>query len=170
MGIATMVADSQRREPPALFLPGMPCQRVLCWVGLHDEPDHAVPVARALAAQSRGQCHLVLCLDAPSPLTPELITRAKRELAALYGDEARTIVLPGRPVREVARYARNHEMDLVVMGEQASEVERRCGERFADLSPCTVMILLRPASALQLRASSNRGDGAPASTNSFPER
>lgn len=160
-----MVADHSH-EPHGYWLPGMPRQRILCWVGLHDEPDCAVPVARTLASQSRGECHLVLCLDNPSPLTPELIDRAKRELAALYGDESRTIVLPGRPVREVARYARNYEMDLVVMGEQASAVEHRCGERIADLAPCTVMILLRPHRAVRPDPAPRQG----AFPTSSPER
>ena len=151
-----MVADPHGPAPTALCLPGMPCQRVLCWVGLYDEPDGVVPVAQALAEHHAGQCHVVMCLDAPSPLTPALITRAERELAALYGEDARTIVLPGRPVKEVARYARNHEMDLLVMGEQAAAVERRCGERIADRAPCTVMILLQPPRPAHPRSTPGR--------------
>ena len=126
----------------------------------------AVPLARALASLSDGQCRVILGLDAPSPLTPELITKAERDLAVLYGDAARIIVLPGRPVREVARYARNHDMDLVVMGEQASAVERRCGERVADLAPCAVMILLGPAESNRRRSPAPDG----AIPTSHPER
>jgi len=155
----------QSRAPPLLapavqgagaamaeFLPGICCQRVLCWVGYLHERDPVVEVAQALARAGNGRCELVLGLDAPrrldqvpaGPLTPELIGQAERRLGQLYGSASRTMVLPGHPVREVRRYARNQRADLIVMGLQALQVEQSCGERLADEAPCPIMILLRP--------------------------
>lgn len=138
-------------------IPGLKCDRVLCWVNSSDEPDDVVPVAKALAAESAGACHVVMCLDtlkrgggksgaltASAPLTPKIISTAGRRLAELYGDHVRTLVLPGDPVREIRRYARNHRMDLVVLGGQGLDAERICGERLCDDAPCAVMILVLP--------------------------
>lgn len=79
-----------------------------------------------------------------TPLTPEVIIRAERKLSKLYGTEVSTMVLPGHPVQEVRRYARNHGVDLIVIGEQGVLLEQTYGVRMADRAPCTVMILLPP--------------------------
>ena len=99
---------------------------------------------------------MVMGLDSPArfgerqgravqgPLTPEAINKAERQLAQLYRDQPHIMVLPGHPVAEVRRYARNHNIDLIVMGEQAASIEQRYGERLADQCHCAVMILLPP--------------------------
>ncbi len=156
-----MSNGSDVRHGAGAPLPGLRCGTVLCWVGSADAEDPIVPLARALAAQAQGQCHLVMGLDSPlqvgdrgsgdgvglggqAPLTPELIGKAERKLAELYGHELRTMVLPGHPIVEVRRYARRHGVELIVMGQQALETERRYGERLCDSAPCTVMILAPP--------------------------
>jgi len=141
------------------LLPGVPCRKVLCWVESVVEEDRVVRVAQALAALGRGVCHVVMGLDSPrrldpppengdstprAPLPPELIGRADSQLAALYGRGVATMVLPGHPVEEVRRFARNRGVDLVVIGAQGLAVEREYDARVADDPPCAVMTLVLP--------------------------
>ena len=135
---------------------GVRQETVLSWVGATGDADPSVEVAAALARHWGGKCHVVAGLDvtrepgtlAPqAPLTPEVIGRAEKRLAELYGDSVHTMVLPGHGVHEVRRYARIHNVGLVVMGEQALAVERSYGEAFVDEAPCTVMIIVPPAPA-----------------------
>ena len=136
------------------LLPGISYNAVLCWVGNQFQSDPAVRVARGLAALSGGTCTVVLGLDSPlnrtpaggdarTPLTPEVISRTGSQLAGLYGADAHTIVLPGHPVKEVRRYARNNNVDLVVLGHQALRVQKNYGEKLTP--PCSMMILVHPA-------------------------
>jgi len=147
------------------------CSRVLCWVRSTEKPDSAVPLAQALARLHKGECHVVMSLDIPSgipdgtpsgipdgapsgthslsgrctPLTPEIINRAKQELANLYGDDVFTLVLPGHPITEITRYARNKKVKLIIVGEQGLAAEQDYGQRLCDDAPCAVMTLFRPA-------------------------
>ena len=75
------------------------------------------------------------------PLTPEIINAAKQKLSALYGDDVFTLVLPGHPIAEINRYARNKQMSLIVVGEQGLAVERDYGQCLSEDAPCTVMTL-----------------------------
>jgi hypothetical protein len=130
------------------------CSRVLCWVCSSEKPDSAVPLAQALARLHRGECHVVMSLDAPSgtysasarsaPLTPEIINRAKQELGRLYSDDVFTLVLPGHPIAEIKRYARNKKVSLIVVGEQGLAAERDYGQKLCDDAPCAVMTLFIP--------------------------
>lgn len=149
---------------PLDLLPGVCCQTILCWVGSHDEQDGVVAVAAALARHGGGSLQVVMGLDSPhrfnddgggpvTPLTPEVIARAERRLARLYGDGARTMVLPGHPVAEVRRYARNHRVDLIVMGSQALQVEESYGERLFEQAPCPVLILVKPGGSTKTSSS-----------------
>jgi len=83
--------------------------------------------------------------EARTPLTPPVIARVGRRLADLYGPDVPTLVLPGHPVKEVRRYAQNHSVDLIVMGQQALRIEQNYGEKLAAHAPCTVMIVIPPA-------------------------
>jgi len=149
------MANDRLEQDLAQLLPGIQCDEVLCWVASTEEPDSAVQVGRALARGSGGRCHVVAGLDTsrgPSsgqerqpPITPETISRANRRLSKLYGEEVVTMALPGHCITEVRRYARSHQVTLVVMGEQALEVERKYGESLCDQAPCTLMIIVPPA-------------------------
>lgn len=154
--ICTMITSRQAMHSELSF------KAVVCWVGSQFSPDPAVQIARSLAALGGGTCSVVMGLDSPrdqrtghTPLTPEVISRAARKLADLYGPDAHTTVLPGHPVREVRRYAQNHDVDLVVLGSQALSVQNNYHEELSP--PCTVMILLQP-------------DPDPANTKSQKER
>ena len=137
-------------------LPGVKCEKVICWVGSTDAPDRVVEVAKSFAAIGGEPCHVVMCLnpggrDGPrdrrgrAPLTPELICSAGDRLKGLYGSEVYTVVLPGYPVTEIRRYATNHHADLIVIGEQGRKVERECGEQLMDTAPCAVLNLALPS-------------------------
>jgi len=129
-------------------------RRILCWVSSTDKPDAAVPLARILARMHKGECHVVMSLDAPHrldqaegrsiPLTPEIINAAKQKLANLYGEDVFTLVLPGHPVAEIKRYARNKHVSLIIVGEQGLAVERDYGQSLCDDAPCAVMTLYQP--------------------------
>ena len=118
-------------------------------------------MGQALAAQGQGTCQVVMVLDstldmrsptrpkARTPLTPEVIARAGRKLADLYGPDISTLVLPGNPVKEVRRFAQNHSVDLIVMSQQALRIEQNYGEKLAAHAPCTVMIVIPPTSESQ---------------------
>jgi len=126
-----------------------------------------VELGRALTGGTESACHVVLGLDSPHrvpgparpeksrlqrgasggeparlPLTPEVIGSAERHLAELYDGGVKTMVLPGNPVIEIRRYARRHRIDLIIMGPQALEAERRVGERLLESAPCTLLILV----------------------------
>lgn len=148
-------------SPGTPLLPGLTCERVLCWVDLLDREEPIVELGRALTAGAEDACHVVLGLDSPHrvsgaaqpetggeqarlPLTPEVIGRAERRLGELYGRGVKTMVLPGNPVVEVRRYARRHHVDLIIMGAPALAVERRMGEQLLDNAPCTILILVSP--------------------------
>ncbi len=149
------MAPRSQEQSIARLLPGIQCDEVLCWVGSTEEPDSAVQIGRALAQTTGGRCHVVAGLDTPqraddgqqrqAPLTPETISRANRRLSKLYGEDVVTMALPGHSISEVRRYARSHHVTLVVMGEQALEVERKYGESLCDQAPCTLMIIVPPA-------------------------
>lgn len=137
------------------LLPGLTCERVLCWVDSLDSEEPTVELGRALTGGVAGACHVVLGLDSPhrvpgparpekAPLTPEVIGRAERRLSEIYGQGVKTMVLPGNPVAEVRRYARRHRVDLIIMGGPALEVERRVGEQLLENAPCTILILVPP--------------------------
>ncbi len=136
-------------------LPGLACQRVLCWVDSTEQPDRVVRVARALARPVSGRCQVVMCLDAacqepgsrPSPLTPERIGQTECQLADLYGSGVASMVLPGHPVTEIRRFARNNQVDLIVMGEQGLALEQLYGQRLLEDPPCPVLVLAWPKSA-----------------------
>ena len=110
----------------------------------------------ACSLVGREACEVVMCLDAPHrldarrgadgqrvrPLTPEVIMSAERSLQRLYGPDTRTMVLPGHPVSEIRRFARNQSVDLIVMGEQAHAIEKEFGERLVDDAPCAVLSLV----------------------------
>ena len=125
---------------------GNDLKNVLCWVDSTDRQDWIVKVGKALSDSCQGRCHAVMGLDCPSrvsgssakpakpgraPLTPEIIALAGKRL-------------PGHPVAEIRRYARTRKVDLIIMGEQALQVERAYGERLIENAPCTVMILATP--------------------------
>jgi nucleotide-binding universal stress UspA family protein len=142
------------------LLPGLACERVLCWIESLEQEEPTVELGRALTANAAGACHVVLGLDSPqrvpgldrpekAPLTPEVIARAEWWLGELYGKGVRTMVLPGNPVAEVRRYARRHQIDLIIMGAPALEVERRIGERLLDNAPCTILILIPPKPSVE---------------------
>ena len=127
--------------------------RILCWVCSSEHCDPAVALAQALARMHKGECHVVMSLDTPHvwqhsaersiPLTPEIINDAKQKLAALYGDDVFTLVLPGDPITEIKRYARNKQMSLILVGEQGQAVERDYGQSLCEDAPCPVMTLLQ---------------------------
>ncbi|MDJ0764904.1 MAG: hypothetical protein QNJ97_18120 [Myxococcota bacterium] len=137
---------------------GLDFKKVLCWVNSTRIKDSVVALAKSLAATCNGKCHVVMGLDCPSrdrnqlpsngpgqlPLTPEVIGRAETELAALYGEDAHTMVLPGHPIAEVRRYARTQAMDIIAVGDQGLAVERAYGERLCDNAPCAVVVLMMP--------------------------
>jgi len=134
-------------------------RRILCWVCSAEKPDSAVPLARTLARMHSGECHIVMSLDAPPrihspsgrsvPLTPEIINEAKQKLATLYGEDVFTLVLPGHPVAEIKRYARNKHVSLIIVGEQGLAAERDYGQSLCDDAPCTVMTLFQPTPSVE---------------------
>ena len=143
------------------------CSKILCWVGSTEKPDSAVPLAQVLARLHKGECHVVMSLDIPNgipggtpsgnhspsgrctPLTPEIINRAKQELAHLYGDDVFTLVLPGHPITEIKRYARNKKVKLIIVGEQGLAAEREYGQKLCDDAPCTVLTLFIPTPRIE---------------------
>jgi nucleotide-binding universal stress UspA family protein len=135
-----MITNLENLEP----LAGFNCEQILCWVGSAMEPDKIVQVAKSLAKQSSGVFQVVMCLDAGknTPLTPELISQTARNLSRLYGENVPTMVLPGNPLSEIKRYAKNNSVDLIVMGEQGLDIEQEYDQRLIDDAPCAILILI----------------------------
>ena len=132
--------SSEHFEP----LAGYRCEQILCWVASSMEADIIVQVAKSLAKQSSGLFQVVMCLDAKktTPLTPELISQTTRNLSSLYGEGVPTMVLPGNPLSEIKRYAKNNSVDLIVMGKQGLAIEQEYGQRLIDDAPCAILILI----------------------------
>jgi len=138
----------------ALSSLGLDCNNVLCWVDSTSDSDRVVTLARNLSAGTHSVCRVVKCLDAaclepggrPAPLTPEKIEQTEKRLAELYGDEVASMVLPGHPISEMRRFARNNGVDLIVMGEQSLALENQYGQRLIEDPPCAVMVLVFPNS------------------------
>ena len=135
-------------------LHGMKCEKVVCWVNSVDEAEPMVEVAKTFAAIGVEPCHVVMCLEPDSsttgrrtcaPLTPEMICEAKDRLKELYGGDVHTVVLPGHPLTEIRRYARNHHVDLIVVGRQGTGVEINSGERLQGGLSCAVLTLILPS-------------------------
>ena len=136
--------------------------RCVCWVASTGEVDAAVALARELGRPN--PCHVVLCLDSPDrlrpgrasgtrrrgPLTPELIGRATSLLRSLYGPDTEAMVLPGEPLAEIRRYVRTHDINLVVMGEQALTLESEYDARLIDDPPCPVLVFVDPTRSNQV--------------------
>ncbi len=78
------------------------------------------------------------------PLTPEVIARTESQLQELYGDRVSVMVLPGNPITEIRRYARNKKMDLICIGNQALAVETVYGQRLTEDAPCPVIVFFAP--------------------------
>lgn len=133
-------------------------RRVLLWVNSARQVDAALPIALLLARRGSGILHVVMGLDSPhryrpgsagrpEPLTPQVIERVCTALADLYGDvggetvEVHTMVLPGHPVEEIRRYARRHQIEVVVMGEQALDAEEAFGDHLLREAPCPVVLV-----------------------------
>lgn len=147
-----MAADAQQDVLDTLL--GLRVDRCLCWVASLKEPEAVFPLACALADSRR--CQVVLGLDSPhrinstgeaapekkKPLTPEVIMTAEVRLRQLYGEECGTVVLPGHPIRELRRYAIRNRIDLIVMGQQAIDIEREYNERVVDDAPCNILCLI----------------------------
>jgi len=138
-------------------------RRILCWVCSMEKTDSTVPLAQTLARMHKGECPVVMSLDAPPrihatskrriPLTPEIINEAKQKLATLYGEDVFTLVLPGHPVTEIKRYARNKHMSLIIVGEQGLAAERDYGQSLCDDAPCVVMTLFQPTPLVEKETS-----------------
>jgi nucleotide-binding universal stress UspA family protein len=140
------------------IMQGAPFKDVLCWVNSSEKRDWIVKIGRIIADSCEGRCHIVMCLDTSSPigtqgsskesirrpLTPEVISQAGGKLRKLYKGEYHTMVLPGHPIAEIRRYALTRKMGLIVMGEQALDVEAAYGERLSDDVSCQMMILVKP--------------------------
>lgn len=156
-------------------LPGVRCEKVLCWVDSTTVPDQVVRVARLFAAIGGEPCHVVMCLnpgigDFPSdclsqglraPLTPEVIADAAEGLQKLYGNDVHTMILPGHPVTEIRRYAVNHRVDLIVVGGQGLALERACGQRLCDDAPCAMVTLVLPEGERGEAPAPGRGQATP---------
>ena len=153
MNVHYLSGEASLRKLSELFR----CNNVLCLVNSISEQEKAVGVAKSLAACSSGICKVVMCLDAPrltsrgdkglgkhAPLTPEVIGKTEHKLSELYGKDVSSMVLPGHPVTEIRRYARNNGVDLIVIGEQGMALERKYNERICDDVPCVVMMLSFP--------------------------
>ena len=91
-------------------------------------------------SQSDGKDHR----GANAPLTPEVIAQTESKLAALYGDAVNIMVLPGNPIAEIRRFARNKKMDLIIMGNSACSVEQAYREELREKASCPVMKLYFP--------------------------
>ena len=149
-----MVTEAQQNILDTFL--GLKVDRCLCWVASLKEAEAVFPLACALV--NTRQCQVVMGLDSPhridstgeaapkkkKPLTPEVIMTAEVRLKQLYGEECGTVVLPGHPIRELRRYAIRNRIDLIVMGQQAIDIEREYNERVVDDAPCTILCLIVP--------------------------
>lgn len=175
MNAAPMTTNVTQKHSSSINLPrGMSLRKVMCWVNSTLEADWIVQIAKSLVSAYNGDCQVVMCMDRPTstlrtagshpsgqtPLTPELLALAGQKLSEMYGEDVRTMVLPGHPITEIRRYARTQQVDLIVMGEQALALEKVYGERLFDDAPCTVMLLVTPGS--QKNPSNGHRDQDPA--------
>lgn len=106
--------------------------------------DRAGAVARELARQAGARMHVVHVV--PPVTSPGQARQLLADLGGSLGPEERveTALLAGRPAREIVRYAREREIDLIVLGTHGRTGVTRVilgsvAEAVVRLAPCPVL-------------------------------
>ncbi len=118
-------------------------------VFLHDSPSDSAALAYAGAIADHAQTEQVLCIHVHEPThedeEPDPKDFEKHVLGQLPDNIAQktTVELhPGTGVREILRGARDHELDLVIVGRRLPSEQLGIGSAFARLArkaPCHVL-------------------------------
>lgn len=141
--------------------------RILLPTDLSDYASHARPYAAALASTYGASLHLIYVVDthwtgplasAEFPGQIEDALRNNREAgekalqalrAELEGLDVRTEVLVGAPHVEIVRYARRHEIDLIVLATRgrtglAHALIGSVAEKVVQMAACPVLTVKHP--------------------------
>lgn len=120
----------------------MQIQQVLLPTDFSSAAAAAADVARAMAGDLRARMHVVHVVP---PLTDPVYEaeRLERETARL-GISCESALLRGRPAAEVLRYAREHGIDLIVVGTHGRTglshlLLGSVAEEIVRLAPCLVL-------------------------------
>ncbi len=160
-------ADMQQAQGPIRPQPVAPARQairhILCPVDFSRTADVALGQAGLLAQRFGAELTVlhvvddpldVTCLHIPHPpqeqLREEMIKEAERTLQGRvlhtlrFLPRARTAVVVGPPFREIVRYAREHQVDLIVMGTQGLSgldhlMMGSTAERVVRTAPCPVL-------------------------------
>lgn len=152
--------------PPRATGAGGPFQRVLCAVDFSSSSPATLALAFSLADEGRGALTVLNVVDPAFSTTPPDLARARAEdaLSRLHarvpaeiagGCEVKREVRFGETVAEVLRLAAEEDTQLVVIGAQSrrpavAAMVGSCADRIVRESPCPVLAVPAPASALPL--------------------
>lgn len=155
------VSPAARQRPVELAAPVI--HHILCPVDFSETSERAMAYAGALAGRFGADLTVlhvvydpldVTCSHIPHPpleqLREEMIREAEHTLhsrvrrALRFLPRAKTAVVAGPPFRQIIRYAREHHVDLIVMGTQGlSGLDRlimgSTAERVVRTAPCPVV-------------------------------
>jgi universal stress protein A len=120
----------------------MPIREVLLATDFSPAADAAAEVARGLATEAKARLHIVHVVP---PLTDPSheVERLRREVARL-GVPAESALRHGRAAPEILRYAREHGIDLIVVGSHGRSgfshvLLGSVAEEIVRLAPCLVL-------------------------------
>lgn len=148
----------------------IPIRHILCPTDFSDLSLHALGYARSFAERNNATLHCLHVVDDAyqymvsmgpdsvpiGPPTEDLIGAAEEQMKRFVADHLSSVSLPvvsdvatGRPFVEIIAYARNHEIDMIVIGTHGRSGLKHVllgsvAEKVVRKAPCPVLSIRHP--------------------------